>query len=109
MQKLTAKLQVFIGRKEAGRTCSCGSRASRALYPVIGGKQGFAPSLLPGKVRRANSRKPMAQTQLRAYVFLDALQPPLAAHICTTCRGYFPVPFVASLFIEIAPGMAIHQ
>ncbi len=51
----------------------------------------------------------MAQTQLRAYVFLDSLQPQLAAHICTTCRGYFPVPYVASLFVEIAPGMAIHQ
>ena len=51
----------------------------------------------------------MAQTQLRAYVFLDSLQPQLAAHICTTCRGYFPVPGVASLFVEIAPGMAIHQ
>src|SRR5256885_5391573 len=51
----------------------------------------------------------MAQTQLRAYVFLDSLQPQLAAHICTTCRGYFPVPYVASLFIEIAPGMAIHR
>jgi len=51
----------------------------------------------------------MAQTNLRAYVFLDSLQPQLAAHICTTCRGYFPVPYVASLFVEIAPGMAIHQ
>lgn len=47
-------------------------------------------------------------TNLRAYVFLDSLQPQLAAHICTTCRGYFPVPYVASLFVEIAPGMAIH-
>ncbi len=47
-------------------------------------------------------------TSLRAYVFLDSLQPQLAAHLCTTCRGYFPVPFVASLFVEIAPGMAIH-
>lgn len=47
-------------------------------------------------------------TSLRAYVFLDSLQPQLAAHICTTCRGYFPVPGVASLFTEIAPGMAIH-
>jgi len=45
---------------------------------------------------------------LRAYVFIDSLQPQLAAHICTTCRGYFPVPYVASLFTEIAPGMAIH-
>ncbi len=48
-------------------------------------------------------------TSLRAYVFLDSLQPQLAAHICTTCRGYFPVPYVASLFVEIAPGMAIHS
>ena len=48
-------------------------------------------------------------TALRAYVFLDSLQPQLAAHICTTCRGYFPVPGVASLFVEIAPGMAIHK
>ena len=47
-------------------------------------------------------------TSLRACVFLDSLQPQLAAHICTTCRGYFPVPYVASLFVEIAPGMAIH-
>ncbi len=45
---------------------------------------------------------------LRSYVFLDSLQPQVAAHICTTCRGYFPVPGVASLFVEIAPGMAIH-
>ena len=48
-------------------------------------------------------------TSLRTYVFLDSLQPQLAAHICTTCRGYFPVPYVASLFVEIAPGMAIHS
>ncbi len=47
-------------------------------------------------------------TSLRTFVFLDSLQPQLAAHICTTCRGYYPVPGVASLFVEIAPGMAIH-
>ena len=49
---------------------------------------------------------PMAT--LRSYTFLDSLQPQIAAHICTTCKGYFPVPGVASLFVEIAPGMAIH-
>lgn len=48
-------------------------------------------------------------TSLRTYVFLDSLQPQLAAHIATTCRGYFPVPHVASLFVEIAPGMGIHR
>lgn len=46
---------------------------------------------------------------LRAYTFLDSLQPQLTAHICTTCRGYFPVPGMASLFIEVAPGMQIHR
>ncbi|MEW5850370.1 MAG: hypothetical protein AB2A00_16410 [Myxococcota bacterium] len=46
---------------------------------------------------------------LRSYAFLDSLQPQLAAHICTTCRGFYPVPYVASLFVEIAPGMAIHR
>ena len=50
-----------------------------------------------------------AGISLRTFVFLDSLQPQLAAHICTTCRGYFPVPGVASLFVEIAPGMAIHK
>ena len=52
----------------------------------------------------------MAQdVSLRAYQFLDALQPQLTSHICTTCRGYFPVPGMASLFVEIAPGMQIHR
>lgn len=46
---------------------------------------------------------------LRSYTFLDALQPQVAAHICTTCKGYYPVPGVASLFVEIAPGMEIHS
>jgi ethanolamine utilization microcompartment shell protein EutL len=46
---------------------------------------------------------------LRAYQFIDSLQPQLTSHICSTCRGYFPVPGVASLFVEIAPGMQIHR
>jgi len=48
-------------------------------------------------------------TSLRAYVFLDSLQPQLSSLLCTTSRGFFPVPGVASLFVEIAPGMAIHK
>ncbi len=52
----------------------------------------------------------MAQgVSLRAYVFLDSLQPQLTSHICTTCRGYFPVPGMASLFVEVHPGMQIHR
>lgn len=46
---------------------------------------------------------------LRTYCFVDSLQPQLAAHICSTCRGFWPVPYVANLYIEVAPGMAIHK
>jgi hypothetical protein len=46
---------------------------------------------------------------LRTYSFLDSLQPQLASFIGKTARGYLPVPFVASLFIEVAPGIAINR
>ena len=45
---------------------------------------------------------------LRSYIFLDSLQPQFTAHICSTCRGFWPIPGEASLWIETAPGMAIH-
>ena len=46
---------------------------------------------------------------LRTPIFLDALQPQLTGHICSTCRGFWPVPYEACLFVEVAPGMAIHR
>jgi hypothetical protein len=45
---------------------------------------------------------------LRTYIFLDDLQPQLASYIGKTARGFLPVPHVASLFVEIAPGIAIN-
>ena len=45
---------------------------------------------------------------LRTYSFLDSLQPQIASFIGTTSRGFLPVPHVASLFVEIAPGIAIN-
>lgn len=47
--------------------------------------------------------------ELRAFILLDDMQPQLVAHICSTCRGFWPVPHEAGLFLEIAPGMAIHR
>lgn len=46
---------------------------------------------------------------LRTYVFLDALQPQLATFIGKTARGFLPIPGQASLWIEIAPGIAINR
>ena len=46
---------------------------------------------------------------LRCYVFLDSLQPQLASFMGKTSRGFLPVPGQASLFVEIAPGIAINR
>ncbi len=51
----------------------------------------------------------MAGVTLRTYVFLDSLQPQLASFIGKTARGFLPVPGMASLWVEIAPGMAINR
>ena len=51
----------------------------------------------------------MADVTLRTYVFVDDLQPQLAAFIGTTARGFLPVAGVASMFIETAPGLIINR
>src|SRR6267142_843729 len=51
----------------------------------------------------------MADVTLRTYVFVDDLQPQLAAFIGTTARGFLPVAGDASMFIETAPGLIINR
>ena len=46
---------------------------------------------------------------LRSYVFLDSLQPQHAAFLGTVAKGFLPVARQASLFIEVAPGIAINR
>src|SRR5436190_17343982 len=60
------------------------------------------------KARVIAWRAPMG-TVLRTYCFLDALQPQQATFVGKTARGFLPVPGQASLWIEIAPGIAINQ
>jgi hypothetical protein len=47
--------------------------------------------------------------KLRTYTFLDSLQPQLASFIGKTARGFLPIPGMASLWVEIAPGIAINR
>ncbi|MEK6704323.1 MAG: BMC domain-containing protein [Bdellovibrionota bacterium] len=47
--------------------------------------------------------------KLRTYIFIDSLQPQLAEYLGTTSQGFLPIPGDASLWIETAPGMAIHR
>lgn len=47
--------------------------------------------------------------ELRTYVFIDSLQPQLAAYMGTASMGFLPVEGDSCLWIEVAPGMAIHR
>lgn len=47
--------------------------------------------------------------ELRAYVYLDRMQPQYAAYQGANARGYLPVVGMASVFVEIAPGVLINQ
>lgn len=46
---------------------------------------------------------------LRTFIVLDSLQPQLASFIGKTARGFLPLPDMASLFVEIAPGIAVNR
>lgn len=46
--------------------------------------------------------------ELRTYIVLDNLQPQLAAYVGTTAFGFLPLAGMASLWVEIAPGMDIN-
>lgn len=46
---------------------------------------------------------------LRAYVFLDSLQPQYAAFLGTIAQGFLPIAGMASLYVEISPGIEINR
>ena len=46
---------------------------------------------------------------LRAYVFLDSLQPQYAAFLGTVAQGFLPLAGDASLYVEISPGIEINR
>lgn len=46
---------------------------------------------------------------LRAYCFLDSLQPQYAAFLGTVAQGFLPLAGDASLYVEVAPGIEINR
>ncbi|MFQ5423684.1 MAG: hypothetical protein ACE5F9_06850 [Phycisphaerae bacterium] len=46
---------------------------------------------------------------LRSYVYLDQLQPQFTAFIATISQGFLPIARMASLFVEISPGIEINR
>jgi ethanolamine utilization microcompartment shell protein EutS len=47
--------------------------------------------------------------KLRTYVYIDSLQPQLAAYMATASQGFLPIPGDACLWVEVSPGMAVHR
>src|SRR5512140_327140 len=47
--------------------------------------------------------------ELRSYVFLDSLQPQHAAFMGTVAQGFLPLAGMASLWVEISPGIEINR
>ncbi|MEO6953176.1 MAG: hypothetical protein ABI321_15350 [Polyangia bacterium] len=46
--------------------------------------------------------------ELRTFTYIDVLQPQLTSFLQTVAPGFFPLEGQASLFVEIAPGIAIN-
>ncbi|MFC1565972.1 hypothetical protein ACFL4B_03425 [Candidatus Neomarinimicrobiota bacterium] len=46
---------------------------------------------------------------LRSYVFIDKLQPQYAAFLGTVAGGFLPLAGMASLYVEISPGIEINR
>ena len=80
-----------------------GRQRRRQDHPTIQGTHGFRGS----KDKKATNL--MAEVDLRAYVFLDSLQPQFASFLATVAQGYLPTADQASLFVEMAPGIAINR
>ena len=47
--------------------------------------------------------------ELRAYCFLDRLQPQFAAYMGANARGYIPIAGLAAILVEVSPGVMINQ
>lgn len=47
--------------------------------------------------------------ELRAYCYLDNLQPQYAAFLGTVAQGFLPLAGDASLYVEVAPGIEINR
>lgn len=51
----------------------------------------------------------MASMELRAFTFIDVLQPQLAGFLQTVSQGILPLEGQSALLVEIAPGIAVNS
>lgn len=115
-----------LGIAEARRPGVAGGGSVGARAAAVGGNRCHAPAphekqakkesthvtMIPHGVR-ALTRPPAVGTvlavELRTFTYLDVLQPQLTSFLQTVSQGFMPLEGQASLFLEIAPGIAINQ
>ncbi len=51
----------------------------------------------------------MSEVQLRSFVYLNKIQPQFAAFVAKSCRADVPTAGMASLFVEVQPGIEINK
>jgi hypothetical protein len=51
----------------------------------------------------------VAEVDLRTYCFLDSMQPQYASFLATVAQGFLPTQGMASLYVEISPGIEINR
>ncbi|MFH2035951.1 MAG: hypothetical protein ABIJ45_06070, partial [Candidatus Zixiibacteriota bacterium] len=61
------------------------------------------------RLYQINFIKEKTVVDLRSYVFLDNLQPQYAAYLGTVAKGFLPIAGMASLYVEISPGIEINR
>jgi hypothetical protein len=87
-----------------GKTLATGAEADARLWSIP-----QQADCLIGQRPSDTVRALFMSTTLRTYTFLDQLQPQLASFMGKTAKGFLPLPGMASLFVEIAPGIAINR
>jgi ethanolamine utilization microcompartment shell protein EutS len=51
----------------------------------------------------------VAEVDLRTYCFLDSMQPQYASFLATVAQGFLPTQGMASMYVEISPGIEINR
>ena len=82
------------------------------VNPIVGRSGGDGASCVittDSESHRLRQSSHVQSIELRTYVFLDSLQPQLAAYMGTVSQGFLPIPGDACLWLEVSPGMAVHR
>ncbi len=107
-------LSVIVSRMEPTSSLNRGERKNKSSLVTgseVQSQSGGASYITTDSEKSLVSRQAsqVEQIELRTYVFLDSLQPQLAAYMGTVSRGFLPIPGDSCLWMEVSPGMAIHR